>query len=268
MQNTPSAALHERDTAPAAVLPVSEPFATQENALAPSRAIALHVDSKTLHADAVQDPEARCFSLYQSVLQTHQDLPLLLSPPAPPTCSRHDLTLAELLHAPHFFASFLRAVLRVSAMGQVLPILPCTHDCRELSHARLLLDRVATQLRGDRLPFDETLCIGLCISTAEGVERSRALLEEVDLLFLDTTRLSHTVTPLMPLLDLIGVAVGNARMLGRMTVVYGTLATDPRAYPHLLAMGADAVVRPFYNSDTISDKIHAKNSCKSNNNLL
>jgi hypothetical protein len=269
MKNTSRAAdLHAPYATPSLILSVSRPLNVQEQAAAAKQAVALLIDGKELHADAVQTPEQRCLSLYQGFWQAEPGLPLLLLPPAPPSCSRHGLSLSHLLRSPDFFEAFLRAALRASAHVPVIPILPCTHDRKEIACAQRVIDRVTTRLLASRIPFDETTRFGLCIGTVEGAKSSRALLEEVDLLFLDTARFSHTVPALMPILELLEIAVGNACVLGRMSVVHGPLATDPRALPHLLAMGADALVHPFYNSDTISDKIHVKSSCKFNDYLL
>lgn len=221
----------------------------------------LLVDSSALHADAVMDPGERCLALYQSILATTR-AHLLLLPPAPPSGERATLTTAQLLQVPAFFHAFLIAALRASAGGRVSVLLPSVQATDEIITARRMLSAAMDELYTKGEPFDALLALGICLGTPETLTASRKLLEEADLLTIDTEALSHTVTGLMPMLNLVEIAVGNAHVLRRFAIVDGVLSTDARALPHLFAMGADAVTRPFSASVEISDKIHTKSSCK------
>lgn len=221
----------------------------------------LLVDSTVLHADTVMDPGERCLSLYQSILE-NTDAHLLLMPPAPPSGEQDTLTAAQLLKVPSFFHSFLIAALRASARGRVTLLLPCVQNADEIRAVRRLLSDAMEELYGQDEPFDDLLTLGICLGTAKAMTASRELLEEADLLVVDINALSHTVVGLMPMLRLVETAIGNAHVLRRFAFIDGALATDSRVLPHLVAMGADAVVIPFSRSVEISDKIHTKNSCK------
>ena len=228
------------------ILVTDKPFSTEhERPQALQKALALLVDSSALHADTVRDPEERCFALYQSILSGTPAPPLLLMPPAPPSGTQKTFTTAQLLDSPAFFCAFLRAALRASALGQISLILPRIETVQEIRRARRLIAAVTEQLYTNGVIADETVCLCLGLSSAAALEHLWELLEEADLLIVDTGAISHTVTGLMPTLQLIGTAVDTAHALNRFVALTGDLTDDRRALPHLITMGADAFIRPF-----------------------
>lgn len=221
----------------------------------------LLVDSTALHADTVMDPGERCLFLYQNILRGTA-AQLLLIPPAPPSGKQVTPTASRLLQAPSFFHSFLVAALRASANGQISLLLPLVQNTEEIDATRKMLNTAMNELYKRHEPFDEAITLGISLGTPKALIASRELLEDVDLLVVDTNALSHTVAEPIALLSLVEIAVGNAHVLHRLAIIDGVPATDPRVLPHLYAMGADAISCPFLHSVEISDKIHTKNSCK------
>ncbi len=226
------------------------------------RAVALMIDGSALQADTVWEPEERCFTFYKQIIASAPAHPLFLSPPTPPSGEHAHLSTSRLLETPVFFRSFLSAALCASALGQIALILPSVRDISDIRRTRGMIASVTDELYRREIAVDETVPLCICLDTREALTSSRELLEEADLLVVDTTAISHTVTGLMPSLELIETAIGNAHVLNRFAAVGGTLTADPRALPHLFAMGVDALIRPFSNLVEISNKIHTKNTCK------
>ena len=221
------------------------PFAPGETSAPPLRDVPMFlIDASDIHAETVRHPEERCFSLYQSILQSAPDRHFLLSPPMPPSGERDFPAMNPLLKAQPFLHAFLTAALRASETGQVSILFPAVQSVQEIHEARRALGTVMGELYERGEYFDETLRSGITLATPQALTNSRRLLEEADFAVIDTEAISHTVSGLLPQMSLVEIGVGNAHILGRFAAICGKAATDPRALPHLLAMGADALIMP------------------------
>lgn len=221
------------------ILTLTEPI-TPDVAPLLQDAAALLIDASKLHADTVRRPEERCFSLYERIMGGAPEHHFWLMPPSPQGVP----TAAQLLDDAPFFHSFLTAALRASAMGQVSLLLPQVQGTAEIRATRRMINNVMSELYRRGEPFDETTRLGICTGTRDALLHSRKLLEEADHLIIDTDALSRTIEGLMPQIQSIEIGVGNAHILNRFVALKGKLATDPRALPHLCAMGADALILP------------------------
>lgn len=220
----------------------------------------LLLDAMGSQADTLLYAEDSYFTLYQSAVKEVNDtqLFLLLSPCTSQEgivvgSSRLQIASCDLLLAQ------LYAALRASAKGKIALLVPSTSTVHEIDTVRQMLAQAMRRLRAQSIPFDETVSLGIVLSTPASLLLSRRLIEAVDLVMIDTdplAELSLNLTPVSKKFDnllgesaeailrLIEVGVGNAHLLGRFVMLGGRLATDPRFLPHLVAMGVDGLTAP------------------------
>lgn len=157
------------------------------------------------------------------------------------------------LREPELLERQLAAILRASAHGPVRILLPMISALEEVQAVRLIMERVAAQLRaeGRRLP-DRLPPLGIMIEVPGAALAADALAEVSDFFALGTNdltsytlaidrgdeRLAHLYNPLHPaVLRLIQFAIGAGQRAGIPVSICGEMAGDPRYTPLLIGLG-------------------------------
>ncbi|MBO5718563.1 MAG: phosphoenolpyruvate--protein phosphotransferase [Bacteroidales bacterium] len=78
------------------------------------------------------------------------------------------------------FIKQLRAILRASAYGKIALLLPMICQVDELLRSKAILEEVKKSLRGEDIPFDENIALGVMIETPAAVLIADELAREAD----------------------------------------------------------------------------------------
>jgi len=159
-----------------------------------------------------------------------------------------------LLEKTDIFRTQLRAILRASAFGTVRLVLPMVISPEEIRQVRLLMEEVRQELRGESIPFDEQLEVGMMVETPASVFILDILLKELDFVTIGTNDLTQyilaadrTNNRLSGYYNHSHPAVLRAvrqvcRVAGQAGVrvgVCGEMASDIRLAPVLVGMGVN-----------------------------
>jgi phosphoenolpyruvate-protein phosphotransferase (PTS system enzyme I) len=158
------------------------------------------------------------------------------------------------LAQPELFRTQLRAILRASAEGNVKLMYPMISGLDELNQANALVEKCKTELRAEKIPFDEKLDLGAMVEIPSAALIAETLAKRLkffsvgsnDLiqytLAADRTneKVSHLYEPTHPaILRLIKMTVDAAHQQGVWVGVCGEIAGDPVLAPLLIGLGVD-----------------------------
>lgn len=150
------------------------------------------------------------------------------------------------------FLTQLRALLRASPYGDLKIMFPMIATLDELREAKTLLEQVKTDLKKEKIPFNDDIEIGIMIETPAAAFASDIFADEVDFFSIGTNDLiqytfaidrmnenvSHLYDPLHPaILRLMKHVLMTAERHGKWVKVCGEMASDERAIPILIGLG-------------------------------
>lgn len=156
------------------------------------------------------------------------------------------------MRMPDEFKKQLRAILRVSAHGEVRIMFPMISGLEELRHARSLLAEAMSELDAASIPFDRSIRVGIMIEVPSAVVVADLLAREADFFSVGTNdliqyilaidrsneHLAHMYQPLHPaVIRSLRRVVEAARNEGIDACICGEMAADPLYLPVLLGLG-------------------------------
>ncbi len=156
---------------------------------------------------------------------------------------------------PEIFRTQLRAILQVSAEGNVKCMLPMISTPEELAWAKGVVEEVKQELAGEGLPFNQRMEVGIMIEVPAAALTTERLARDADFLSLGTNdliqytlavdrtneRVAGLFTPAEPsVLRLIQMVIDGAARSRKPLSMCGEMAGNPRYVVLLLGMGLKA----------------------------
>jgi len=150
------------------------------------------------------------------------------------------------------FKAQLRAILRVSAFGNVRMLLPMISSLQELTQVMTLIEQVRQELTKDAIKFDPKMPLGLMVEVPAMAVCTDLFLPHVDFLSIGTNDLiqytlaidrcddsvNYLYDPLHPaVLRLIKMSIDAAHKVTKPISMCGEMASDSRYVRLLLGLG-------------------------------
>jgi len=158
------------------------------------------------------------------------------------------------LDKPELFKTQIRAILRASHYGKTAIMLPMVMSLTEIRQAKEHIHDVMAALKSEKIPFDETIAIGIMIETPAAVLMADQFAKEVDFFSVGTNdltqytlavdrgnaRISDRYDAFNPaVLKAIAMVAKAAKNAGIWIGMCGEMAGDPLALPLLISMEFD-----------------------------
>ncbi|MBI4368262.1 MAG: phosphoenolpyruvate--protein phosphotransferase [Candidatus Omnitrophica bacterium] len=152
------------------------------------------------------------------------------------------------------FKTQLRAILKASHYGNLKLMYPMVSNIIELKQANQILEDVKSELRSEKVPFDEKIEVGAMIEIPSAALTSDILAREADFFSIGTNdliqyslavdrvneKIAYLYEPTHPaILKLIHHTIDNAKKAKIWTSVCGEMAGDPAMALLLLGLGID-----------------------------
>jgi phosphotransferase system enzyme I (PtsI) len=156
------------------------------------------------------------------------------------------------LKEPDLLIPQVRAILRSSAFGPVLMMIPMLTNIEELDEVMQHVAHCKQQLRDSNIKFDDNIAIGAMIEVPAAALAAQAFASRLDFLSIGTNDLiqytlaldrvddevNHLFNPLHPsVLQLIQITIQAGKQAGIPVSLCGEMASDPKYTRLLLGMG-------------------------------
>ncbi len=154
------------------------------------------------------------------------------------------------------FKTQLRAILRASAFGNIMIMLPMIVSKEEIREAKKVLEEAKAELLGENIPFSKDVPLGIMIETPAAVMISDVLATEVEFFSIGTNDLTQymlacdrqndSVADIADshheaILRAISLVTKNAHDKGKWAGICGELGADIEILPQLLELGIDEI---------------------------
>ncbi|MBO5060041.1 MAG: phosphoenolpyruvate--protein phosphotransferase [Clostridia bacterium] len=152
------------------------------------------------------------------------------------------------------FKTQLRAILRASAFGNIMIMLPMIVSLKEIQDAKAIINEAKAELDEAKIPYAKDLQVGIMIETPAAAIISDILAEESDFFSIGTNdltqyllamdRQNEDVAEMMDthheaILRTIKMVIENAHKKGIWAGICGELGSDSELIPKFLKMGID-----------------------------
>jgi phosphotransferase system enzyme I (PtsI) len=150
------------------------------------------------------------------------------------------------------FKTQIRAILKASAGKNIRLLVPMITEIEEVIELKRIYQEVKDELRSSRIPFDESMPVGVMIEVPAAAVLIESIIQEVDFVSIGTNDLvqyylavdrgnesvSYLFKPHHPaVLRLLDFIIKTVNKYGREVAVCGEMAADPLSAVILLGMG-------------------------------